>query len=120
MQNSLGVYVYREELLTGKLLSYPVKRTTQIPINIYDVAGSNLDCSFVILAEMDESMILDSMSLELAVSREGTYVDAGGTTWSAFQSDQTLIRAIAEHDFQIRHDAAVAVAQFVRWAPAIS
>ena len=45
---------------------------------------------------MDEAMILDSMSLELAVSREGTYVDAGGTTYSAFQNDQTLIRAIAE------------------------
>jgi HK97 family phage major capsid protein len=120
VQNSLGVYVYREELATGKLLTYPVKRTTQIPINIFDTTGTNVDCSFIILAEMDESMILDSMSLELAVSREGTYVDGGGTTWSAFQSDQTLIRAIAEHDFQIRHDAAVAVAQFVRWAPAIS
>lgn len=120
VQNSLGVYVYREELLTGKLLSYPVKKSTQIPINIVDTTGTNSDCSFVILAEMDESMILDSMSLELAVSREGTYIDAGGTTWSAFQSDQTLIRAIAEHDFQIRHDAAVAVDQFVRWAPAIS
>jgi HK97 family phage major capsid protein len=120
VQNSLGVYVYREELNTGKLVGYPVKKSTQIPINLYDTTGANTDCSFVILAEMDEAMILDSMSLELAVSREGTYVDGGGTTWSAFQADQTLIRAIAEHDFQIRHDAAVAVAQFVRWAPAIS
>jgi hypothetical protein len=38
---------------------------------------------------------------------------------SAFQNDQTLIRAITEHDHQVRHDAAVAVIQFVRWAPAI-
>jgi hypothetical protein len=60
------------------------------------------------------------MSLELAVSREGTYVDGSGNTISAFQNDQTLIRAIAEHDFQMRHDASVAVNQFVRWAPAIS
>jgi HK97 family phage major capsid protein len=120
VQNSLGVYVYREELMTGKLLTYPVKRSTQIPINIHDATSTNNDCSFIILAEMDEAMILDSMSLELAVSREGTYVDAGGNTVSAFQNDQTLIRAIAEHDFQIRHDAAVAVSQFVRWAPAIS
>ena len=120
VQNSLGVYVFREELLTGKLLSYPVKKTTQIPINLYDGTGANHDCSFIIMAEMDESMILDSMSLELAVSREGTYVDSGSNTISAFQNDQTLIRAIAEHDFQIRHDAAVAVSQFVRWAPAIS
>lgn len=120
VQNSLGVYVYREELQSGKWLSYPYKKSTQIPLNIHDTSSSNNDCSFLILAEMDEAMILDSMSLELAVSREGMYVDAGGTTVSAFQADQTLIRAIAEHDFQIRHDAAVAVAQFVRWAPAIS
>jgi HK97 family phage major capsid protein len=120
VQNSLGVYVYRDELKNGTLLTYPVKKTTQIGINYHDASSTNNDCSFVFLAEMDESMIFDSMSLELAVSREGTYVDGGGTTWSAFQSDQTLVRAIAEHDFQIRHDAAVAVIQFVRWAPAIS
>lgn len=120
VQNSLGVYVYREELSKGTLLGYPVKKSTQLPINIRDATSAQTDCSFVILAEMTETMILDSMSLELAVSREGMYVDSGGATISAFQNDQTLIRAIAEHDFQIRHDAAVAIAQFVRWAPAIS
>jgi hypothetical protein len=120
VQNSLGVYVYREELNDGKLLGYAFKKSTQLPINIWDTTGTNKDCSFLILAEMDESMILDSMSLELAVSREGMYVDSGGSTVSAFQSDQTIVRAIAEHDFQIRHDAAVAIDQFVRWAPAIS
>jgi HK97 family phage major capsid protein len=120
VQNSLGVYVYREELQSGKLLGYPVKKTTQIGTNYYDATGAHTDCSFVFLVEMTEAMILDSMSLELAVSREGTYVDAGGTTRSAFQSDQSIIRAIAEHDFQMRHDQSIAVIQFVRWAPAIS
>ncbi len=72
------------------------------------------------LVEMTDAMILDAMTLELAVSREGTYVDTSGATVSAFQSDQTLIRAIAEHDFQMRHPASIAVNQFVRWAPAIS
>ncbi len=120
VQNSLGVYVYRDEMNNGKLLGYPFKRTTQIPVNIYDTTGTNTDCSFLIAAEMDEAMLFDSMSLELAVSREGMYQDGSGSTISAFQNDQTIIRAIAEHDFQIRHDAAVAVLQFCRWAPAIS
>lgn len=120
VQNSLGVYVYREEIAGGTLLGYPFKKSTQIPINIHDATSSNNDCSFIFLAEMDEVMILDSMSLELAVSREGTYIDGSGNTQSAFQKDLTLIRAIAEHDFQLRHDSAVAVDQFVRWAPAIS
>lgn len=119
VQNSLGVYVYRDELSEGTLLGYPFKKTTQIATNYQD-ASSHTDCSFVFLAEMDETLLLDSMQLELAVSREGTYVDSGGNTVSAFQSDQTIIRAIAEHDFQMRHDQSVAVIQFVRWAPAIS
>lgn len=120
VQNSLGVYVYREELLTGKLLGYPVRKTTQIGTNYYNSDGSHTDCSFVFLTEMDEAIILDSMSLELMVSREGTYVDANSNTVSALQNDQTLIRAIAEHDFQMRHDQSTAVIQAVRWAPAIS
>jgi HK97 family phage major capsid protein len=117
--NSLGLYVFRDELSKGTLYGYPFKKTTQIPINIWDPTGTNKDCSFIILAEMNETMILDSMSLELAVSREGTYTDANGNTVSAFQYDQTLIRAIAEHDFQLRHDSGCAVLQFVRWAPAV-
>ncbi len=120
VQNSLGVYVFRDELNKGTLLGYPVKKTTQIGTNYYDATGASTSCSFVFLVEMTEAMILDSMSLELAVSREGTYVDAGGTTRSAFQSDQSIIRAIAEHDFQMRHDPAIAVIQRVLWAPAIS
>lgn len=120
VQNSLGVYVYREELSKGALLGYPIKKTTQIPINYHDAASSNNDLSFVILVEMDADIILDSMNLELAVSREGTYVDSGGATVSAFQSDQSIIRAIAEHDHQLRHDEAVAIIQGVRWAPAIA
>ncbi|MES5483585.1 phage major capsid protein [Bradyrhizobium sp. INPA03-11B] len=120
VQNSLGVYVYRDELVKGTLLGYPFKKTTQIGANYYNTDGSHQDCSFVFLVEMTEDMILDSMQLELAVFREGSYVDANSNVISAMQSDQTVIRAIAEHDHQVRHQAAIAVIQGVRWAPAIS
>ncbi|TIO72120.1 phage major capsid protein, partial [Mesorhizobium sp.] len=89
VQNSLGVYVYRDELIKGTLLGYPFKKTTQIGTNYWDATGTNKDLSFVFLVEMTEDMILDSMQLELAVSREGSYVDSTGATISAFQSDQT-------------------------------
>lgn len=118
--NSLGVYVYRDELSKGTLLGYPFAKSTQIPINLYDATGANTNCTFIMLVEMDDALILDSMTLELAVSREGTYYDANGVLQSAFQKDQTLIRAIAEHDFQMRHQASVAIDQFVTWTPAIS
>lgn len=121
VQNSVGAYVYRDEIVSrGTVLGYPIYTTTQIPINLISPASANSDCSYVMLAEMDATMLLDSMQLQIDVSREGTYVDTNGTTISAFQYDQTIIRAIAEHDFQVRHRAAVAVCQFVRWAPAIS
>lgn len=120
VQNSLGVYVYRDEMSDGTLLGYPFRITTQIGANYWDASATNKDLSFIFLAEMDETILLDSMQLELAVSREGSYVDSAGATVSAFQSDQTIIRAIAEHDFQLRHEQAVAVIQAVRWAPAIA
>ncbi len=120
VQNSLGLYVYREELANGTLLGYPVGKSTQIPINLWDATGANKDCSFVMLVEMTEAMLLDSMSLEIAVSREGSYIDSRGAQQSAFSNDETIIRGIMEHDFQMRHPAAIAVAQFVCWAPAIS
>jgi HK97 family phage major capsid protein len=118
--NSLGLYVYRDELSKGTLLGYPFKKSTQIPITIWDATGANQDCSFVFLVEMTDALILDAMSLELAVSREGTYLDSVGTLQSVFANDETLIRAIQEHDFQMRHSQSAAVIQFVRWAPAIS
>jgi HK97 family phage major capsid protein len=120
VQNSLGLYVYAPELEKGTLRGYPFKKTTQIPTNIHDATSAQTDCSFLMLVEMTDAMLLDSMQLELAVSREGTYTDSNGNNVSAFQNDQTLIRAIAEHDFQMRHNEAIAIAQFVRWAPAIS
>jgi len=116
VRNSLGIYVYRDEMAKGTLLGYPFYKTTQIPTSYYD-ASSHSDCSFVFLVEMTEAIILDSMQLELMVSREGSYIDSSGSTVSALQNDQTLIRAITEHDFQMRHDCAVSVIQGVRWAP---
>ncbi len=54
--NSLGLYVFRDELSKGTLYGYPFKKTTQIPTNIWDATGTNKDCSFIILAEMNETM----------------------------------------------------------------
>lgn len=117
-RNDLALYMWRDEMSSGKLLGYPYFVTNQIGNNYYDSDGSPTDLSFVFLVEMPEFIIADSMQLELAVSNEASYVDASGATVSAFQSDQTLIRAITEHDFGMRHDASVAVIQTVRWNPA--
>lgn len=122
--NSLGLYVYRDEMKSGTLLGYKIaKRSQQIPININDASSSNVGgvgASFIFLAEMSEAMIFDAMSMELFVSREGSYTDGAGVNQSLVQNDEFLIRAIAEHDFQMRHPASISVNQGVIWAPAIS
>lgn len=118
VQNSNGFYVFKDEMTAGTLLGIPFRTTTQIPINL--VNGGDSDCSEVYLVEMSEAMLFDAMSLELSISMEGMYVDSAGATVSVFQSDQMLLRAIAEHDFLMRHDNAIIKIQYVRWAPAIS
>jgi hypothetical protein len=49
------------------------------------------------------------------VSQEAYFIDESGSQASAFQSDLSLIRAITEHDFQMRHDEAIAVLNNVLW-----
>ena len=120
LQNSLGEYIYREELNRGMLRNSPVFTTTQIPANIWDASGTNKDLSFIFYVEMTEAMLFDAMTLELAVSRETGYVDSNGVQQNAFQNDETVVRAIAEHDFLMRHDQAVAVIQACRWSPTLS
>lgn len=118
VQNANGFYVFKDEMASGTLLGIPFKTTTQIPINL--VNGGDSDCSEVYLVEMSEAMLFDAMALELSISMEGMYVDSAGATVSVFQSDQMLLRAIAEHDFLMRHDNAIIKIANVRWAPAIS
>ncbi|WP_026607101.1 phage major capsid protein [Methylocapsa acidiphila] len=119
LYNSIALPMFPDLLRTRKIWGIPVYVSNQIPINIWDAAGMNKDCSFVILAEMTEAIVLDSMELELAASREGSIYDSQGNLHSLFVEDSTAIRAIQAHDFQMRHPAAVAVAQLVRWAPSL-
>ena len=121
VQNAVGAYVYRDEMLKGTLYGIPFRTTTQIPANLAFVSGGTpyVDGSEIYLAEMSQALLLDSLVLELAASNEASYVDATGATQNTFQSRQTLIRSVSQHDFQMRHDEAVVVIQNVRWAPAI-
>jgi HK97 family phage major capsid protein len=57
---------------------------------------------------MDVSMILWGVAYDLSIemSRDGTFT-SGGTTYSAFDKDLTLIRLIGEHDFGVRQPKAI-------------
>jgi HK97 family phage major capsid protein len=113
LQNAQGFYVFRDELEKGNLRQYPFFTTTQIPTNLSN--GTHSDCSEIYLVDILQALILDSMALQLAVSQEAYFTDESGASVSAFQNDLSLIRAITEHDFQMRHDEAIAVINNARW-----
>jgi len=112
LKNSNGFYVYRDEMVNnGTLRGYPLKTTTQIPTTLTD--GTQTE---IYLTDMSQALIFDALALSLGMSQDGSYTDAGGNQRNAFERDETLIRAIAEHDFHLRHDEAVSVITGVKWA----
>lgn len=117
VQNSLGVFVYRDMMLAGKLFGYPYYTTTQIPTNL--TINANPNCSEIYFGSFSQMVILESRKLELAVSLEGVYVDGNSVMQSAFQNDLTLVRGILSENFQMWHNEGVAFLQGVAWSPAL-
>ncbi|MBX6354550.1 MAG: phage major capsid protein [Micromonosporaceae bacterium] len=105
-----GNYAFRDEMLAGRLWGYPYAVTTQIPTNL----GEGTNESEVYFADFADVVIGDSMNITLDVSREAAYHD-GTNVVAAFSLDQTVIRAIAEHDLAVRHAESVAVLTGVTW-----
>ena len=72
VQNSLGVYVYRDELSRGTLLQIPFKKTHADPGQHLGRDRAPITTPrFIMLVEMTDALLLDSMTLELAVSPRG-------------------------------------------------
>lgn len=113
LTNAAGTYWFKEEMEKGTLWGIPYKTTNQIPRNL--VVGAANDTSEVYLADFSQCLIAENSDLEIAVSTEASYVDAQGQTISAFQQNQTLMKAITRHDFGVRHDQAISILTNVRW-----
>lgn len=110
LKTTSGEYWFKEELGKGTLWGLPYKTTNQIPRNL----GSGKE-SEVYLADFANCIIAENSDLEIAVSTEASYIDAQGQTISAFQQNQTLMKAITRHDFGVRHDQAVSILTGVKW-----
>ena len=108
-----GNFAFREEMLTGKLWTFPFAVTTQIPINL----GGGTDESEVYFVDMADAVIGDATSIIIDASTEAAYHD-GSNVQAAFSLDQTVVRAIVQHDFGMRHDASIAVLTGVKWTGA--
>lgn len=111
VRDGLGNFAYRPEMLNGRLRTWNYATTTQIPNNLG--AGSESELYF---ADFADVVIGDVMTLRLDASTEAAYFD-GTTVQAAFSLDQTVIRAIVEHDLGMRHDFSVGVLTGVTWSP---
>ena len=96
---SSGPFAWANEMNVNKTLnSHPFISSSTI-IN----SGSSPTWAEVWLGDFSELVWGVSYDISIDVSREGTYVNSAGTTVSAFQRDETLIRLITEHDFNVKH-----------------
>lgn len=112
VQTTVGAYAYRDEMIRGTLWGWPFKTSTQVPTNLTDRGGTNE--SEIYLVDWDEAIIGETERLIVDASAEAAYWD-GANVISSFSQDQTVIRSIAEHDFAMRRNTAVAVMNGVTW-----
>lgn len=114
--NTNGIPVFRDELLRGTLWGYPLGITTGIPTNLdTSGAGANNE-SEIYFTDFAQVIIGEALNLIVDASQEAAYHD-GSAVQAAFSLDQTVIRAIQEHDFALRHEKAVAILTQVKWQP---
>jgi HK97 family phage major capsid protein len=98
------------EIGLGELRGKPFRVTTQIPTNLG--AGTETE---LYLVDFGHIVVGEHMGVEIAMSTEASYLNASGTLVSAFAQDETLMRAIQQHDIGARHLAAIAVLTGVTW-----
>lgn len=109
IQNAMGTYAFRDEMMRGLLWGFPYRVTTQIPENLG--GGDESEVYFVDFADV---VIGEAQTLVVDVSTQAAYYD-GSQVQAAFSRDETVIRAIMLHDLGVRHDSSVAVITGVRW-----
>lgn len=98
LKTSTGAYIYRAEMDQGKLLGYPFYVSNQIAYT----AGSPGYVD-IFLGDWSEFFDAAQMEMQMEASREATYVDDAAATVSAFSNDQTVLRLLTLHDYNIRH-----------------
>lgn len=105
-----GIAPFKDELAEeGRFWGYRFFDTNALPINL-SVSGQT-DVGELMLVHMPDIVIGDTLTMDVSASTEASYLDATGTVRSAFVRDQTVIKAISEHDIIARHPESISVSQ---------
>lgn len=89
----------------------PVIVSEQVPSTL----GAGTNESEIYLVDFAHVLLGITRSLTLKASTEASYKNGGGTLVSAFDLDETVIRATASHDFDMKHDKAGVMLTAVKW-----
>lgn len=100
-----GNAVYLQGLDNGMLRNYPVFVTEQIADNLagFNAVGTTDECR-VFFGAWDTFVIAESAGgMQVKVFPDGTYEDSNGNAISGASRDQTYVRLILLHDFNMRY-----------------
>lgn len=107
-----GNFAFKDEMDGGRLFGVPFGVTTQIPINL----GVGTDESELYVADFADVAIGQLMNIQIDASDTAAYHD-GANVQATFSKDETVIRAIMEHDIALRQTLSLAVVDTVVWLP---
>lgn len=103
VRDNSGAFIFAEEMNKNRTLAgYPYRTT-----NLLETTAGKTQ---IIFGNWNDLVIGEQGALEIETSREGSWTDDAGNLVSAFENDQTLIRAINNVDTGLRHDESFAVA----------
>ena len=103
MRDDVGGFIFAKEMNENHtLVGYPYQTTNLLETN----SGK----TSIIFGNWNDLIIGEQGALEIETSREGSWTDESGALVSAFENDQTLIRAIDNVDIGLRHEESFAVA----------
>ena len=96
MKTSTGAYIYRDEMVAGKLLGFPYKVCNQIPA---DKGATEL-----FFGNWADLLVGDQMGLETYTTMDGSWTDEEGREHNAFDENMAATRATMYDDIGVRHE----------------
>jgi len=96
LKTTVGAFIYRDEMNNSKTVEgIPFVVTTGS-----SYTDTTTDYADLWLGDWDYFLWGASRDMELTMSKEATYM-SGATAYSAFDRDETVIKVVAEHDFNV-------------------
>ena len=103
LRDQVGGFIFADEMNGQRTLAgYPYRTT--------NLLETDKGKTKIIFGNWNDLIIGEQGALEIETSREGAWTDEAGNLVSAFENDQTLIRAIDNVDVGLRHEESFVVA----------